>query len=152
MHAALRRIALASILAAPVLGLACSDDSPMGPQFGDLQFTPGFVDIELARETGALLSNEGDVALGPIAIGAALGIGIGEISGQVCPDMDTRVTPSSIATLSPGASAQVQVVVDMSAVDPADCPDGSYDIDITASVGNLGLAATTVRIDWSGQN
>lgn len=152
MRVALRRTALASILVAPLLSLACSDDSPMGPQFGDLEFTPGFVDIELARETSALLSNEGDVALGPIAIGAALGIGIGEISGQVCPDMQTSVAPSAISTLNPGASAQVQIVVDMSAVDPADCPDGSYDIDITASVGSLGLAAATVRIDWAGQN
>jgi hypothetical protein len=40
----------------------------------------------------------------------------------------------------------------MSAVDLADCPEGSYDIDITASVSGLGLAATTVRIDWNGQN
>jgi len=152
MRAALRRTVLASILAAPLLSLACSDDSPMGPQFGDLEFTPGFVDIEFARETSALLSNEGDVALGPIAIGAALGIGIGEISGQVCPDMLTSVAPNAISSLNPGASAQVQIVVDMSAVDPADCPDGSYDIDITASVGNLGLAAATVRIDWAGQN
>ena len=66
--------------------------------------------------------------------------------------MRTTVTPGAIATLAPGGSAQVQIVVDMSAVDPADCPNGSYDIDITASVGSLGLAATTVRIDWVGQN
>lgn len=152
MQAAIRRTALISMLAAPLLSLACSDDSPLGPQFGDLEFTPGFVDLELARETGALLSNEGEVALGPIVIGASLGIGIGEISGQVCPDMETRVAPSSLSSLAPGGSVQVQIVVDMSAVDPAECPDGSYDIDITASVSNLGLAATTVRVDWVGQN
>jgi hypothetical protein len=152
MRTALRRIALVTMVAVPPFGMACSDDSVMGPQFGDLEFTPGFADIELARQTSALLSNEGDVALGPISIGAALGIGIGEISNQVCPDMRTTVTPGAIATLAPGGSAQVQIVVDMSAVDPADCPNGSYDIDITASVGSLGLAATTVRIDWVGQN
>lgn len=152
MQAALRRTALISILAAPLLSLACSDDSPMGPQFGDLLFTPGLVNIELARESSALLSNEGDVALGPIVVGAAIAVGNGSIFGLACPEMQTDVTPTSIATLSPGASAQVQIVVDMSAVDPVDCPEGSYDIDIIASVGGLGLAFTTVRLDWSGQN
>ena len=152
MRAAIRRMALGWLLAAPLLSMACSDDTPTGPQFGDLEFTPPFSDIELARQSSSVLSNAGSVALGPIVVGAALGVGIGPISGRVCPDMQTDVAPSSIATLSPGASAQVQIVVDMSAVDPADCPAGSYDIDITASVGGLGLAATTVRIDWLGDN
>ena len=130
----------------------CSDEDPTGPQFGDLEFQPGFVDLELARESSAVLTNEGNVSLGPILIGASLGIGIGQISGQVCPAMDTRLTPGSVANLAPGASSQVDILVDMSAVDPADCPEGSYDIDITASVSGLGLAAATVRIDWTGQD
>jgi hypothetical protein len=140
------------VIALSISLAGCSDDDPMGPQFGDLEFRPGFVDLELARETSAVLTNEGNAALGPILIGAALGIGIGEISGQVCPDMDTRVSPGSVSNLAPGASSQVDIVVDMSAVDLADCPEGSYDIDITASVSGLGLAATTVRIDWIGQD
>jgi hypothetical protein len=130
----------------------CSDEDPIGPQFGDLEFQPGFVDLELARETSAVLTNEGESTLGPIVVGAALGIGIGEISGQVCPDMETRLSPGSVANLAPGASASIDIVVDMSAVDLADCPEGSYDIDINASVSGLGLAAITVRIDWIGQN
>lgn len=144
----------AGLLAVIVSGFVagCSDDDPTGPQFGDLEFRPGFVDLELARESSAVLTNEGSVALGPILIGSALGIGIGEISGQVCPDMDTRVTPGSLANLAPGASSQIDFLVDMSAVDLADCPEGSYDIDITASVSGLGLAATTIRIDWIGEN
>lgn len=141
---------LAVILSLSVAG--CSDDDPTGPQFGDLEFRPGFVDLELARESSAVLTNEGSSDLGPILIGAALGIGIGEISGQVCPDMDTQVTPGSIVNLAPGASSQIDILVDMSSVELADCPEGSYDIDITASVSGLGLAATTIRIDWIGEN
>ena len=141
---------LAAILSLSVAG--CSDDDPTGPQFGDLEFRPGFVDLQLARESSALLTNEGSSDLGPILIGAALGIGIGEISGQVCPDMDTQVTPGSIVNLAPGASSQIDILVDMSSVELADCPEGSYDIDITASVSGLGLAATTIRIDWIGEN
>lgn len=152
MHSRYGRWAGILVAVSSVSVAGCSDDDPTGPQFGDLEFQPGFVDLELARESSAILSNEGSVALGPILIGSALGIGIGEISGQVCPDMDTRVTPGSLANLAPGASAQIDILVDMSAVELADCPEGSYDIDITASVSGLGLAATTVRIDWIGEN
>jgi hypothetical protein len=146
-----RTVTIVAVLAP--LGLAaCSDDSVTGPQFGDLEFTPGFTDIELAREAGAVLSNEGAETLGPILIGAELGIGIGEISGQVCPDMETFVSPGALSSLAPGGSTQVDILVDMSAVDIATCPEGSYDIDVNASVGSLILAATTVRIDWAGGN
>ncbi|MEJ2546571.1 MAG: hypothetical protein P8125_02010 [Gemmatimonadota bacterium] len=140
------------VIALSISLAGCSDDELTGPQFGELEFRPGFVPLGLARETSAVLANEGSTALGPILIRAALGIGIGEIQGQVCPDMETRLSPGSVASLAPGASSEVQIVVDMSAVDLADCPEGSYDIDITASVSGLGLAATTVRIDWIGQN
>jgi hypothetical protein len=142
-----------SVVIAFSISLAgCSDDVPTGPQFGDLEFRPAFVPLGLARESSAVLVNEGSAALGPILIRAALGIGIGEIQGQVCPEMETRLSPGSVASLEPGASSQVQIVVDMSAVDLADCPEGFYDIDITASVSGLGLADTTVRIEWIGQN
>jgi hypothetical protein len=146
-----RTVKIAAV-AVPLAVIACSDDTTTGPQFGDLEFTPAFIDLELLRETSSVLSNEGSVSLGPILIGASLGVGIGQISGRVCPDMETFVNPGSVGSLIPGGSTEVGIVVDMSAVDPADCPDGSYDIDITASVGGLGLAATTVRIDFVGQN
>lgn len=132
---------------------ACGDDSPVGPIFGDLAFTPlNTLLLESAREGSATVSNVGAIELGPIVLGANLAVGRPPLETDGCPSFQTTVVPNRITSLSPGATANLEISIDDSNVDVRDCPAGDYDIRIQAAVNDLTLGALTVIISWDGQD
>ncbi len=142
-----------AVLAAIGALAACGDDSPVGPGFGDLAFTPSnTLLLESAREGSATLSNVGTIELGPIVLGANLAVGRPPLEAGGCPSFQTLVVPNSITSLTPGATANLDISIDDSNVDVRNCPTGDYDIRIQASVNDLTLGALTVIITWDGQN
>ena len=142
-----------AVLAAVGTLAACGDDSPVGPKFGDLAFTPSnTLVLESAREGSATLSNVGAIELGSIVLGANLAVGRPPLEAVGCPSFQTMVVPNSITSLSPGATANLDISIDDSNVDVRDCPAGDYDIRIQAAVNDLTLGALTVIITWDGQD
>lgn len=141
--------ALALVLLLSVGG--CGDDDPSGPGFGDLELDPGFVDLGDDRQTTVLLTNVSDVALGPVVLGTEPGLGINEIVNILCPQMVADVSPSLIASVAPGAQVEITIELDLAGISLQDCPEGEYDVEVTAAVGSRGLAATTLRLAFAGQ-
>jgi len=144
------RWAYAVAVLAAVGGLAaCGNDSPAGPQFGDLAFTPAdTIVLGSARETTATLSNVGTVAVSQIVIGANLAVGRPPLEPDVFCDFRTTIVPSQIASLSPGSRAGLDIAVDDSNVDVLNCLAGDYEIRILSSANNLNLGAVTIRVSW----
>ncbi|MDT8435242.1 MAG: hypothetical protein RRA92_00680 [Gemmatimonadota bacterium] len=138
------------LLALATWSAGCGDDDPTGPQFGDLVFEPSFADVGAQRDTVLVLRNTTSGPLGPVRVGTSAG-GIELASGFVCPGMDATVAPASFTSIDAGAERQVTVSLDLSAVTLDDCPAGRYDVDVTAAVGDRGLASATIRLDWEGQ-
>ena len=145
------RWAYAVAVLAAVGGLAaCGSDNPAGPQFGDLAFTPAdTIVLGSARETTATLSNVGTVGVSQIVLGAGFTVGRPPLEPEIFCDFQTTIVPNQIASLSPGASASLDISVDDSNVDVRDCLAGDYDIRIIASANNLNLGAVTLRVSWA---
>ena len=128
---------------------ACGSDSTTGPEFGDLTFAPAdTIVLGTARDTVATLSNVGTVGVSQIVIGANLAVGRPPLEPDIFCDFRTTILPSQIASLSPGASTDLDISVDDSNVDGRNCLAGDYDIRILASANNLNLGALTVRVSW----
>jgi len=145
------RWAYAVAVLAAVGGLAaCGSDSPAGPQFGDLGFTPAnTIVLGSARETTTTLSNVGTVGVSQIVLGANLAVGRPPLEPDIFCNFRTTIVPSQIASLSPGASEGLDISVDDSSVDVQNCLAGDYDIRILASANNLNLGAVTLRVSWA---
>lgn len=129
--------------------LACSDENATGPQFGDLDFTPSFDNVGSGRVTELTLTNSGDVQLGPILVGVDAVFEVTD-PDDLCSSIDVVVAPTSIGSLAPGADAVIDVTIDTSDVDLADCPAAQYDADLFAAVGGHVLGGATIRFDWTG--
>lgn len=127
--------------------LACSDDNPTGPQFGDLAFTPSFENLGTGRTVELALTNSGSVELGPILVGVDAVFEVTD-PDDLCSSIDVLVAPSSIASLAPGGNAVIDVTIDTSDVDPVDCPAAQYDADLFAAAGGQVLGGATIRFDW----
>jgi hypothetical protein len=138
-----------AVLAAIGAFAACGDDSPVGPKFGDLAFTPAdTLVLGFAREGTATLSNVGAVDLGPIMLGQNLAVGRPPLEPEIFCDFRATIVPSQITSLSPGASANLDISVDDSNVNVQECLSGDYDIRVHASVDNLILGALDMIVAW----
>jgi hypothetical protein len=126
---------------------ACGDDQTMGPMFGDLSFAPSFVNIGLERDTSFTLTNSGDVALGPILIGLDL-VRLTTSTDTLCAGARADVVPSTISSLSVGASATVDVTLDLTNTTQELCRYAQYDADIAAAVNDQILGVGTIRFDY----
>jgi len=137
-----------------VLGgpLACSDENATGPQFGDLDFTPSFVNLGADVAVELTLTNSGEVELGPILVGKDALFPVTDPTDLRCDDpnggIEVVAVPSSIASLAPGEDVSVQVAIDTENVDVAKCPPAQYDADMFAAVGGDVLGGATIRFDW----
>lgn len=129
--------------------LACTDETMTGPGFGDLAFTPSFQNIGSGRTLAMTLTNTGSTELGPVLIGLDA-VFRTIMPDSLCSTIGVSITPSSVASLAPGADAAVDVELDTSAVDLVDCPPSQYDADLFAAVGGRVLGGATVRFDWDG--
>ena len=128
---------------------ACGDDSPVGPKFGDLAFTPpDTLVLGFAREGTATLSNVGAIDLGPIILGPNLAVGRPPLEPDIFCDFRATIVPSQITSLAPGASANLEISVDDSNVNVHECLSGDYDIRIQASVANFTLGALNLIVSW----
>ena len=149
MHRQCRWKQAVAVLAAIGALAACGDDDPVGPQFGDLEFAPSnTLPLGSAREGSATLSNVGALELGPIVLGSSPATGRPPLEDVSCPEFQTTIVPSRITSLSPGATANLEISIDDYKVDVRDCPTCEYGIQFLASVSDLNMAAMTVRIDW----
>ncbi len=140
-----RLLAVALTVAACLV--ACGDDDPVGPEFGDLAFSPaGTTDIGLDREAAARLTNVSGTTVGPIVIGPSPAIGLPPIDvGEQCP-VQTVVVPGNVASLAGGAGVDLDISIDDT--DPAvvGCPAGQYQIEFVASAGGMSLATMALVI------
>ncbi len=138
-----------AILAIAGLLAACGSDSPVGPEFGDLEFAPpGPIVLGSLRDTSVTLSNTGSVDMGPILLGKVFSVGRPPLEPDVFCNFETNIVPASIASLSPGASVNIDVGIDDSGVDVQNCFSGDYDIRIQASVNGTSFGAVTLRVAW----
>lgn len=133
-----------------VLGAAaCSDETTTGPRFGDLEFTPSFENIGNGRTIELVLTNAGSVELGPVVVGNDFPKNV-DFPDVICSTMDITITPSSVASLPPGADTVIDIDIDTSGVDPDNCEPAQYDLDVFAAVDNQVLGGGTVRFNWAG--
>ncbi len=130
----------------------CGDEGPTGPQFGDLVFSPSFVNLPGDdRDTVLVLRNGGPRDLGPILIGVNAIIRTpNTLPDSFCTGAQVNFVPSSIPSLSEGAEQTVAVSIDLTNVTPSLCPAGQYDANVLAFVNAQGLGAATIRFDWDG--
>lgn len=128
---------------------ACSDESATGPRFGDLEFTPSFENIGNGRTIELILTNAGSVELGPVVVGNDFPKNV-DVPDVICTSMGITITPSTVASLAPGADAVLQIDIDTSGVDPDNCEPAQYDLDVFAVVDSQMLGGGTVRFNWAG--
>lgn len=119
------------------------------PTFGDLSFNPSFENIGNGRIVDLMLTNAGSAELGPIIIGNDFPKNV-DFPDMICTTMDVTITPSSVASLEPGADTVVDIVIGTSGVDPNDCEPAQYDLDVFAAVDGQVLGGATVRFNWDG--
>jgi hypothetical protein len=149
MHRRVRWAYAVAVLAAVGGFAACGSDSTSGPEFGDLAFAPAdTIVLGATRETMATVSNVGTIGVSQIVLGANLAVGRPPLEPDIFCDFRTTIVPSQIASLSPGASAGLDISVDDTNVDVRNCLAGDYDIRILASGNNLNLGTVTVRVTW----
>lgn len=129
--------------------LACSDETFTGPGFGDLEYTPSFVDISAERSVTLALENSSNSALGPIVIGLNA-IFLSTDVNDICDGVFVTITPSSISSLSPGESRDIEVQFDASGADADTCTPGKQEAELPAAVDGRTLAIASVRFDWDG--
>lgn len=147
-------VALALVLAGIGLVGGCGDDDPIGPQFGDLVFSPSFVSLPGDdRDTVLVLRNRSSRDLGTILIGVDVDAIIrtpSTVPNSFCTGVQANLVPASISSLAEGAEETVAVFIDLSGVTPSSCAAGKYDANVFAFVNSLGLGAATIRFDWDG--
>lgn len=131
---------------------ACGDDKSTGPMFGDLVFSPSFVNIgAMTRDTSFTLRNAGDVALGPVLIGLDV-VRRTTRPDSLCAAAQADVTPSMVSSLAVGASTVIDVSIDLSNTTEEFCPFGQYDADFAAAVSDQILGSATIRFDYEDPN
>ena len=126
------RVAIAAVLALlPSCGAPPTAPDP-GP-VAELTFTSSTLDLSGDLQAGTSLRNVGTVAFGPITIA----VGQLELGGVSVPGASVEASPAEVATLNPGASANVTVsVVSDVALQP-----GSYSARLDAVVAGRSEAS-----------
>ena len=134
----------------PVLS-SCSSDSPTGPTVGDLAFVPRTVDlVGHGRTLMFNLRNDSQRDLGPAVVGLDNNVILIGDQNELCDGVLATIVGSPTTVLAPGAEATLDVTIDMSQVDPLECPVGRYVAPFFASVSGQILANAVVEFDWDG--
>jgi len=125
------------LLGVAAFALSCSDDPGTGPGGMAIEFDPNVIDLQAGRDTVVQVRNNGNSAVGPVEF---VPLAVRNAAGAMVPGPHLVVTPTEVATLNPGASANVT----MSITAPTNTPDGDYRVNLEARTPASGLVASTV--------
>ncbi len=113
--------------------LACAE--PVSAPEPDVSFDVASIALSLGRDTVAVVSNNGTVAIGPVQL---VVYAVRNEAGNVVPGPSVSVTPADIATLNPGATRTISLSVTV----PPETPDDTYDVAIDAIQPDEGRLAS----------
>ncbi len=128
-------LCLTALTALAITGCGSSTE-PDPDETAQLAFTPGTVELGLARGTSVDVSNVGTQAVGPVALVP------GSVSrnGVLVAEVRLQVTPTEIPTLNPGSSTTVTLTLVFDAPPAA----GSYAVTLAARVAGQSLASLPI--------
>ena len=138
---------LAALSCAAVVASACDGGSmaPDGPsETPELVFEPAVLELAEGRQAGVRLENRGDGAAGPIQLVPG---SVTTETGEAAAGIQLQVEPAEIASLAPGATADITLSVEL-ATSPA---PGDYRGSLRALSDGDSLSALGVRFSIAPQ-
>ncbi len=148
-----RLAVLALVLAGLGLMGSCGGDTPTGPQFGDLAFSPESIILPGEDRTAVLvLRNVGTRDLGPVDIGRNDQVVRIVPPDSLCNVITVNLAPTQVSSLAAGAEVTVDITLDLSGpnITPITCPAGKYNASILAAVNSQVLGVAAITFDWDG--
>ncbi|MFQ5746781.1 MAG: hypothetical protein ACE5HF_06125 [Gemmatimonadota bacterium] len=140
----------AAVVAGFLLLASCGGDNPAAPPAGGggaggggtekVEFLPAALDLGTATSGSVELKNTGTRTVGPITVAAGP---IVDAAGQPTVGSTLQVSPSQVATLTPGASANV----DLSLTLASNVQSGAYRSTVSARIGQR--VAASIGLDFT---